>query len=79
MLKLSAPLLCILLLTTTVHADSTEPLQSFYPEFSKTEIKPAYWQYESPISPAIYEADHGDFLAEFLSPSSSTMPWALKA
>ena len=79
MLKLSARVLGILLLATTAHADPTEPLQSFYPEFLKTEITPAHWQYESPISPAKYEADHGDFLAEFTSPSGKRVRLVVKA
>lgn len=79
MLKLSARALCISLLATTAHADSTEPFQFLYPEFLKTEITPAYWQYESPISPATYEAGHGDFLSEFLSPSGKQVRLVVKA
>lgn len=79
MLRLSARVLGILLLATTAHADPTEPFQFLYPEFLKTEITPAYWQYESPISPAIYEADHGDFLSEFTSPSGKRVRLVVKA
>ena len=79
MLKLSTRALGILLLATTAHADPTEPLQSLYPEFLKTGITPAYWQFESPISPALYEADHGDFLSEFTSPSGKRVRLVVKA
>ena len=79
MLKFSARVLGILLLTTTAHADPTEPLQSLYPEFLQTAITPAYWQHEAPVSPAKYEADHGDFLAEFTSPSGKRVRLVVKA
>jgi hypothetical protein len=79
MLKLSARVFCILLPAMTAHADSTEPFQSLYPEFLKTEITPAYWQHESPMSPATYEADHGDFLSDFLSPSGKQVRVVVKA
>jgi hypothetical protein len=78
MLKLSARMFCILLLAPTAHADSTEPFQSLYPEFLKTEITPAYWQHESPISPATYDAGHGDFLSEFFSPSGKQVRLVVK-
>jgi hypothetical protein len=79
MLKLSARVFCILLPAMTAHADSTETFQSLYPEFLKTEITPAYWQHESPMSPATYDADHGDFLSEFLSPSGKQVRVVVKA
>jgi hypothetical protein len=70
MLKLSARVLCILLPATIAHADPTEPLP---------EIRSAYWQHESPISPATYEAGHGDFLSEFASPSGKQVRLVVKA
>jgi len=79
MLKLSARVLCILLPAITAHADSPKPLQSLDPEFLNTEITPAYWQHESPTSPATYEAGHGDFLSEFTSPSGKQVRLVVKA
>jgi hypothetical protein len=79
MLNLPIRVFCILLLATTAHADSTEASRSLYPEFQKTAFTPAYWQHESPVSPATYEADHGDFLAEFTSPSGKQVRLVVKA
>jgi hypothetical protein len=79
MLKLSIRVLCFSLPAMTAHADSTEPFQSLYPELLKTEVAPAYWQHESPISPVTYEAGHGDFLSEFTSPSGKRVRLVVKA
>jgi hypothetical protein len=49
------------------------------PSFLKSEIVPAYAQQVSNLSPAQYEADHGDFLAEFASPGGKRVRIVIKA
>jgi hypothetical protein len=70
MLKFPASVFWILLFAPAAHADSTQPFQS---------LTPAYWQHESPISPATYEVGRGDFLSEFLSPSGKQVRLVVKA
>lgn len=49
------------------------------PSFLTSEVVPAYSQHESPVSPAEYEGDHGDYLAQFTSPSGKRVRIVIKA
>jgi hypothetical protein len=49
------------------------------PAFLKSAAVPAYAQHESTLSPANYEPGHGDFLAEFTSPSGKPVRIVVKA
>jgi hypothetical protein len=48
------------------------------PEFLKTEI-PAYWQHQSPTSPATYDRAAGDYLSQFTSPSGKLVTVVVKS
>ena len=71
----------MLLLAAVVRADSGSAytFQFLYPPFLNSVITPAAWQYESPASPATYEAAHGDFLSQFTSPSGKQVSVVVKA
>lgn len=45
----------------------------------RTSEVPAYSQHESSVSPAEYERDHGDFIAQFTSPSGKQVRIVVKA
>jgi hypothetical protein len=49
------------------------------PSFLSSEVVPAYSQHESPVSPAEYAGDRGDFLAQFTSPSGKRVRIVIKA
>jgi hypothetical protein len=53
--------------------------QALHPEFLKTEITPSYSQYEQPVSPAVYDRQNNDFLAEFSSPSGKHVTIVVKS
>jgi hypothetical protein len=52
---------------------------ALYPDFLKTQIIPAYAQFELATSPAAYAPDHGDFRAQFVSPSGRPVTIVVKS
>jgi hypothetical protein len=58
---------------------SAYTFECLHPEFLKTQIKPAYADYESPTTPVKYDAAAGDYLAQFASPSGKLVKIAVKA
>jgi hypothetical protein len=68
-------------LIATAHAGQCpdDTFECLAPGFLKTEIAPAYARAESTISPATYEAAHGDFRAQFTSPSGRPVSIVVKA
>jgi len=69
MLRTSVSVVVLALAAATGNADSLETVQ--HPG--------GYWQYASPRTPASYEPDHGDFIAEFASPSGKQVRLVVKA
>jgi len=69
------------MLECSAHASSCDELtfECLHPGFLKTEPAAAYWRHESSISPAQYDAAHGDYLAQFSSPSGKTVRIVVKA
>jgi hypothetical protein len=53
--------------------------ECLHPEFLKSQITPAYADYESPTTPVKYEAANGDYLAQFASPSGKLVKIVVKA
>jgi hypothetical protein len=53
--------------------------ECLHPEFLKSQIKPAYADYESPTTPVQYDAANGDYLAQFASPSGKLVTIVVKA
>ena len=61
---------------------STNPPYAFstlYPAFLNTGITPAYSEYVSPTSPAIYDPTAGDFESQFTSPSGKQVTVVVKS
>src|ERR1700683_231711 len=58
---------------------SAYTFECLHPEFLKSQIKPAYADFESPTTPVEYEASNGDYLARFASPSGKLVKIVVKA
>jgi hypothetical protein len=58
---------------------SAYTFECLHPEFLKSQIKPAYADYESPTTPVKYEASNGDYLARFASPGGKAVKIVVKA
>jgi hypothetical protein len=69
------------LIDGTAHAAVCEALtfECLHPQLLKTEPASAYSRHESAVSPALYDPDHGDYLAEFSSPSGKHVRIIVKA
>jgi hypothetical protein len=69
------------LLDCRAHAATCDDLtfECLHPEFSTTQSASAYSRHESSISPAHYDALHGDYLAQFTSPGGKTVRIVIKA
>ncbi|MGA2779141.1 MAG: hypothetical protein ABSF94_16410 [Steroidobacteraceae bacterium] len=81
-----APLVLILLLgamgaVSSAHAEQCRDysFECLDAAFLRSETSPAYANAESTVSPAKYEADNGDFLAQFTSPSGKLVRIVIKA
>ena len=61
------------------HACEDYTFQCLHPQFVETTIAPAYADFESPTSPARYDATHGDFIARFDSPGGKPVTLVVKA
>jgi hypothetical protein len=53
--------------------------ECLYPAFLKSQIRQTYAEYESPTTPATYDAANGDYLAQFASPSGKLVKIVVKA
>jgi hypothetical protein len=53
--------------------------ECLYPAFLKLQVKQAYAEYESPTTPAEYDAANGDYRAQFASPSGKIVKIVVKA
>jgi hypothetical protein len=53
--------------------------ECLHPEFLQTQPAVAYSRHESSVSPAQYDAAHGDYLAQFSSPSGKAVRIVVKA
>jgi len=67
-------------LGSTAHASSCDELifECLQPEWVVAPA-PAYSDHEASISPATYQAEHGDYLKQFLSPSGKPVRIVIKA
>jgi hypothetical protein len=69
------------LAAAAVHAQacSDYTFACLHPAFLKSEVTPAYREYEANLSPAQYDSANGDYLAEFTSPSGKPVRIVVKA
>jgi hypothetical protein len=72
-------LICFDLSASPAETCSSYTFQCLRPEFLKSRIKQAYSEYVSPTTPAHYDAAHGDYLAQFASPSGKLVKIVVKA
>jgi hypothetical protein len=63
----------------TAQDNSDYTFAALYPDFLKTQIAPAYAKAELATSPAVYDPDHGDFRAQFVSPSGRPVTIVVKS
>jgi hypothetical protein len=69
------------LLECSAHAATCDEMTfgCLHPKFLQTQPATAYSSHELSLSPAQYEAAHGDYLAQFLSPSGRTVRIVIKS